>query len=352
MCLHTHTHTPLHGFSGLRISLFAFLMFFSVMLFGQNYGNFTANQLGGTGNLSVSLGQWHGSGIIDPNTRFYVNTADQNGGEIRVTGVSKKGLSLYTSGYGSTALDVQATHVQSFAARFTGKVEFLGAAAFGGSPLYLASHEKLAVRNGMITTSGTGNGISLNGSYYGTPNDFGTQRYGLFWGDASSMKLSMDQTASYTPIVLSSFYGLGFDVNGGKMAFCENGALYIGGNSTATKTRIQNTADLAVSALQYQLYVEKGIRSEKVKVDAKGNWPDFVFEENYNLPSLTAVESYINQNKHLPNVPSAAEVEQNGVDLGEMDKILLQKVEELTLYVIQQQKQIEALQRELEKSKQ
>lgn len=240
----------------------------------------------------------------------------------------------------------------SFAARFTGKVEFLSAAAFGGSPLYLASHEKLAVRNGMITTSGTGNGISLNGSYYGTPNDFGTQRYGLFWGDPSSMKLSIDQTASYTPIVLSSFYGLGFDVNGGKMTFCENGALYIGGNSTATNTRIQNTADLAVSALQYQLYVEKGIRSEKVKVDARGNWPDFVFEENYNLPSLTAVESYINQNKHLPNVPSAAEVEQNGVDLGEMDKILLQKVEELTLYIIQQQKQIEALQRELEKSKQ
>ena len=77
-----------------------------------------------------------------------------------------------------------------------------------------------------------------------------------------------------------------------------------------------------------------------------------MFGQNYNLPSLTTVESYINQNKHLPNVPSAAEVEQNGVDLGEMDKILLQKIEELTLYVIQQQKQIEALQSELKKSKQ
>ena len=88
----THTHTPLHGFSGLRISLFAFLMLFSVTMFGQNYGNFTTNQLGGVGNLSVSLGQWHGNGIIDPNTRFYVNTADQNGGEIRVTGFSKNQL--------------------------------------------------------------------------------------------------------------------------------------------------------------------------------------------------------------------------------------------------------------------
>lgn len=317
-------------------------------MFGQNYG--TISPTGGSGN--ISLGQWHGNGTIDPNTRFYINTANQNGAEIRVTGSYRKGLSIYTSSYASTALEVQSTHPISFAARFTGKVEFDGSVAFGGSPIYLASHEKIAIRNGMITTDGIGNGISLTGSYYGTtPNDFGTQRYGLFMGDPTQLSLSMSQNSTQKPVVLSSFYGLGFDVYGGKMALCQNGALYIGGNDAATKTRIQNTASLTTTALDYQLYVEKGIRAEKVKVDAKGNWPDFVFEENYNLPSLTAVENYINENKHLPNVPSAAEVEQNGVDLGEMDKILLQKVEELTLYVIQQQKQIEALQKELEKSK-
>ncbi|NJN76993.1 MAG: hypothetical protein HC803_00585 [Saprospiraceae bacterium] len=86
----------------------------------------------------------------------------------------------------------------------------------------LSNHEKLAVRNGMITTEGIGNGISLNGSYYSsTPNDFGTQRYGLFMGDGAAMNLSTDQTSTaYKPIVLSSFYGLGFDVYGGKMALC------------------------------------------------------------------------------------------------------------------------------------
>lgn len=323
-------------------------MMLSMTMFGQNYG--TISPTGGSGN--ISLGQWHGNGTIDPNTRFYINTGNQNGAEIRVTGSYRKGLSIYTSSYASTALEVQSTHPISFAARFTGKVEFNGSVAFGGSPLYLASHEKIAIRNGMITTDGIGNGISLTGSYYGTtPNDFGTQRYGLFMGDPTQLSLSMSQNSTQKPVVLSSFYGLGFDVYGGKMALCQNGALYIGGNDAATKTRIQNTASLTTTALDYQLYVEKGIRAEKVKVDAKGNWPDFVFEENYNLPSLTAVENYINENKHLPNVPSAAEVEQNGVDLGEMDKILLQKVEELTLYVIQQQKQIEALQKELEKSK-
>jgi hypothetical protein len=220
-------------------------MLFSMTMFGQNYGNFTANQLGGTGNLSVSLGQWHGNGIIDPNTRFYVNTANQNGGEIRATGAYKKGLSLYTSGYGSTALEVQSAHPIGFAARFTGKVEFSGGAAFGGSPLYLASHEQLAVRNGMITTSGTGNGISLNGSYYGSTNSFGTQWYGLFWGDANSMKLSIDQTGNYTPVVLSSFYGLGFEVGGGKMALCQNGALVIGSDNLL----ITDVADLGTNDL-------------------------------------------------------------------------------------------------------
>jgi hypothetical protein len=125
--------------------------------------------------------------------------------------------------------------------------------------------------------------------------------------------------------------------------------LYIGGSDAATKTRIQSTADLGAWALEYQLYVEKGIRTEKVKVDVKnGNWPDFVFEDNYTLPSLMEVEQFITTNKHLPNVPSAEEVETEGIDLGEMDKILLQKIEELTLYTIEQQKQLELLKKELE----
>gem|GEM_PF-1501439 len=345
MCLHTHRYTVS---AVSRISLFAFLMLFSVTMFGQNYGNFTANQLGGTGSLSVSLGQWHGNGIIDPNTRFYVNTADQNGGEIRVTGFSKKGLSLFTSGYGSTALDVQATHSQSFAARFTGKVEFLSAAAFGGSPLYLASHEKLAVRNGMITTSGTGNGISLNGSYYGSNNSFGTQWYGLFWGDETKLSLSKGQNPIGNPIVLSSFYGLGFNVSDGKMTLGQNGVVYIGDNTEETKSRISYISTFDVSLLEYRLYVEDGIRAERVKVDVKTNWADYVFEPDYDLPSLTVVEQFITTNKHLPNVPSAAEVKANGIDIAQMDEILLRKIEELTLYTIEQQKRIVEQQKALE----
>lgn len=342
MYLHkVHTHTHRYTVSAvLRISSFAFLMMLSMTMFGQNYG--TISPTGGSGN--ISLGQWHGNGTIDPNTRFYINTANQNGAEIRVTGSYRKGLSIYTSSYASTALEVQSTHPMSFAARFTGKVEFIGGVAFGGSPIYLASHEKLAVRNGMITTDGIGNGISLTGSYYGTtPNDFGTQRYGLFMGDPTQLSLSMSQNSTQKPVVLSSFYGLGFDVYGGKMALCQNGALVLGSNNTL----ITDIADLDIWALDYQLFVEKGIRTEKVRVDLKTNWADYVFETDYDLLSLVEVEQFITTNKHLPNVPSAAEVKANGIDIAQMDEILLRKVEELTLYTIEQEKLIEATNKEL-----
>jgi hypothetical protein len=82
----------------------------------------------------------------------------------------------------------------------------------------------------------------------------------------------------------------------------------------------------------------------KVVVENYGNWADYVFQKDYVLPSLEDVEKYINQNQHLQGVPSACEVEKNGVDIEDNQVVLLKKVEELTLYVIDQNKKIEALQ--------
>jgi hypothetical protein len=87
----------------------------------------------------------------------------------------------------------------------------------------------------------------------------------------------------------------------------------------------------------YQLAVEGTIGARRVKVDQE-TWADFVFEPEYKLPSLTELETYIKTNKHLPDVPSAAEVAKEKLDLGEMNKILLQKIEELTLHLIEQDK--------------
>ncbi len=88
------------------------------------------------------------------------------------------------------------------------------------------------------------------------------------------------------------------------------------------------------------------LKTREIIVDAE-DWADFVFEEDYVLMPLSEVESYINQHGHLPNVPSAAEVEEEGQNLGEMNQILLQKIEELTLHLIEQQKQIDELKEQI-----
>lgn len=81
------------------------------------------------------------------------------------------------------------------------------------------------------------------------------------------------------------------------------------------------------------------LRCKEIKVEATG-WADFVFSKEYNLPTLQNVEKYIMLNKTLPGIPSEKEVKENGVDLGEMQVKMLQKIEELTLYIIEQDKKI------------
>ena len=84
------------------------------------------------------------------------------------------------------------------------------------------------------------------------------------------------------------------------------------------------------------------VKAKSLKITLDG-WSDFVFDDNYRLPSLKEVEQYISQHRHLPDIPSTKEVEQEGIDLGQMNAKLLQKVEELTLYIIDLQKQIDEL---------
>ncbi len=89
-----------------------------------------------------------------------------------------------------------------------------------------------------------------------------------------------------------------------------------------------------------KLTVNGTVHTKEVKVDLNVPGPDYVFEPNYDLKPLAEIETYIKENKHLPEVPSAKEMEKNGVQLGEMNMLLLKKVEELTLYSIEQNKKL------------
>ena len=101
----------------------------------------------------------------------------------------------------------------------------------------------------------------------------------------------------------------------------------------------------------HKLAVEGSIGAREIKVEDVPNWSDFVFEDDYELPTLVEVEMHIKVNGHLKDIPSAEEVKEDGIYLGQMDAKLLQKIEELTLYLIDQNKRLDAQQKEIEELK-
>ncbi|MCF6170909.1 MAG: hypothetical protein L3J66_08035 [Bacteroidales bacterium] len=110
------------------------------------------------------------------------------------------------------------------------------------------------------------------------------------------------------------------------------------------KVAIGNT--LPPGGTSHRLFVEGGITSEEVVINVLNQdreWPDYVFKEGYELMPLNELKEFVSTNGHLPNVPTAKEVKENGQNLGELNAILLEKVEELTLYIMKQQEEIDNL---------
>jgi hypothetical protein len=217
-----------------------------------------------------------------------------------------------------------------------GKVEITSAAITGGETLLKLSVDdapqdylKIANStgsNGQFIPAIQGYHVSDNrGALYltgiiETANDVGTEPIMIF-----DSRLS-DSSIKNRP--LFSWYSYGDK----KMTLTSNGSLGIGTITTGA----------------HKLAVEGSIGAREIKVQATG-WSDFVFKKEYNLPTLEEVEKHIAQKGHLENIPSEEEVLKNGINLGEMNAKLLQKIEEMTLYMIDQNKQIMDLQQRLEK---
>ncbi|MGN6418955.1 MAG: hypothetical protein ACTHMC_15775 [Pseudobacter sp.] len=97
----------------------------------------------------------------------------------------------------------------------------------------------------------------------------------------------------------------------------------------------------------YKLYVNGFIKAKKLRIDMNG-WADYVFDPSYSLMPLPQLEKFIIANRHLPEIPTAAEVEKEGIDVGSNQTALLKKIEELTLYIIEQNKKLESQQLRIE----
>ena len=121
------------------------------------------------------------------------------------------------------------------------------------------------------------------------------------------------------------------------------------GTSIDTRLSIDAVGYVGVGTTNpdHELTVDGTIHSEEVLVDLNVPGPDYVFEENYPLQDLNSLEQYLKANKHLPEVPPAAQMEKEGIKVGEMEMVLLKKVEELTLYVIELKKELDKANRRM-----
>lgn len=191
-------------------------------------------------------------------------------------------------------------------------------------------------------------GIMYNGTSYGrTVNLSGTginfyNTNDAFFGGAifptdTSLVIWSNSGASNYLVLQPSWGNTGVGTYTPNAKFHVNGDQLIGSNSDRV-------------AVGYSLSVAGKIISEEVKVQLKASWPDYVFSDNYKLMPIEELEKSIRQNKHLPNIPSAADVTaEKGIELGEMNRKLLEKVEELTLYIIQLKKENNKIEERLNK---
>jgi hypothetical protein len=152
---------------------------------------------------------------------------------------------------------------------------------------------------------------------------------------------------------IRGFWGVVIDKNGGNLG--ENGNYMNGvnpaGGSFAVRTRTSTTAfrtdfiirnngniGIGTNVPDAKLTVKGQIHAQEVLIDlANAVAPDYVFDKTYKLPSLETIKAYVDQHHHLPEVPSAKEMEEKGINVREMNLLLLKKIEELTLYAITQE---------------
>ena len=183
---------------------------------------------------------------------------------------------------------------------------------------------------------------------------------------AGEVVVGSNQTGAFgkfTVATLNNSYGISHLGEGGNILATRMGGTSAGiGTFSPTNMRIFSNGISAIFIAEatgnvgigtdnptYKLSVNGNIRSKEIVVET--GWADYVFDEHYNLKPLDEVEKYIQQHNHLPNIPTAKEIETNGLNLGDTQKKMMEKIEELTLYLIEANKRIEKLEQQNKEKK-
>lgn len=280
------------------------------------------------------------------------------------TGITNYGIEARATGggtnYALTAFTDNGT--TNFAGIFKGRVTVEGhngsdnaADSLFPQPLFssVTTHSQAlnsyAVHAQSTPQPGYGYGVHATGGFKGV--------YGLAEGTSTnSHAIGVEGYATGTAGTRYGIFGNAFNpggvaaygVYGQASGATDNWAGYFAGSAYVTELRI-NTLTPATG---YALSVNGKIACEEVLVELDANWPDYVFRNDYDLMPIPVLEKSIEENGHLPGFPSAKQVEEQGFKLADMQIRVIQKVEELTLYTIAQQKIIDQLEKELEQLRQ
>jgi len=187
----------------------------------------------------------------------------------------------------------------------------------------------------------------------------------MWWSNASADRISNTSDEFYFSVWNTTIANIGLSAVVGGTSYFQGNVLIGQTGQVNSNYRLDVNGNFRANAVSigtntvdpnYMLSVEGKIHSQQVNVDMNG-WNDYVFNDNYKLPTLSAIKIYVEKEHHLPGIPPEEEIVKNGLNLGEIDKLLTKKVEELTLYLIEkdekekeQQQQINSQQRQLDQA--
>lgn len=222
----------------------------------------------------------------------------------------------------------------------------------------------LATSNGYNTVAGKfmATGTNALAAHFDQGNVLVDERMGINTLPGNTTLLNVNNTHSNSAAIFKTDYSSSANIKGLDIIVKNPGqggvtGVYIDANDSPSDFAIiaeghsilngRVSIGTPTPAAGYQLSVDGKIIAEELRVQNSTAWPDYVFEPTYELMRLQQLSEFLKENKHLPDVPSATQIEKEGIKVGEMQSVLLKKIEELTLYIIEQEQRIRKLEEKL-----
>ncbi|GAB3689562.1 hypothetical protein GCM10027592_06110 [Spirosoma flavus] len=315
-----------------------------------------SGQFNTTGNYNLFIGNGSGQNTTGGNGNTFIGDGS---GNANTTGTQNTYIGQYAGFLGNVTASKN-TFIGWGAGSTSSTSVVSGATAIGADAVVTKSNAVVIGATNVqvgIGNSSPNNKLEITA---GTTNTSGLRFTRLTQSSPSSSLLDLSITLNpLAPLVKVltvdgngdvKLVGLSLSLLGGGLGLREGAGLWESKAGFAQNTNQEGVIignGITSTPKDYNLFVSKGILTEKVKVAVNGTseWSDYVFDKSYKLKNLSAVENYIKTNKHLPGIPSAQEMVEQGNDLHKTDAKLLAKIEELTLYMIEMKKDNQQLQR-------